>query len=176
MTDLTERCWIFDTLAVIVERVDFLDPALAGQPDIRERGVRVELRPVQRGQNGSIYSSLALSLDPAVCRIDLLESAPGKADRMHWHPVMINGEPDDRVFDVAMPADPIGWLSARLRDVDSLLDQAGVTDRARHAGAVSAIAAESEEIVTAVRAGLDWARQPWPVVDRNERGMAIPAT
>ena len=36
-----ERLWTFDRLAVTMRRVDFLDPALAGQPGARERGVRV---------------------------------------------------------------------------------------------------------------------------------------
>src|SRR6187402_1645793 len=40
-----ERSWTFDRLAVTMRRVDFLDPALAGQPDARERGVRVEIKP-----------------------------------------------------------------------------------------------------------------------------------
>lgn len=176
MTDLTERSWIFDTVAVTVERVDFLDPALADQPDTRERGVRLELRPVRREASGSVYSSPTLALEPAVCRIDLLESAPGKADRMHWHPVMINGEPDDRVFDEAMPADPIGWLSARLQQVDALLERAGVPNPTRHTGASAAIAAHPDEIIEAARSGLEWARQPWPTVARNARGMAVPAS
>jgi len=41
-----EQAWVFSTLAVTVTTVDFLDPAVAGEPDARERGVRVEVRPV----------------------------------------------------------------------------------------------------------------------------------
>ena len=173
MTGPTERCWLFDTLAVTLARIDFLDPALAGSPDARERGVRVEIRPMDADFRGSVYASPALSLAPAVCRIDLLESAQGVADRMHWHPVMVDGEPGDRTFEPAMPADPAAWLSGRLHEVDALLERSGTTDVGRHRGAVASIKESAEEIVDAARAGLAWAREPWPEVRRDERGMAL---
>lgn len=171
MTEPTERCWLFDTLAVTLARIDFLDPAsAAAQP--RERGVRLEIRPVQADASGSIYSSPGLALAPAVCRIDLLESAPGAADRMHWHPVMTAGEPGARQFDPSMPADPTGWLSDRLREVQALLGMSSMPDIERYADSARSIAEASAEIVDATRDGLDWARRPWPKVARDERGMA----
>lgn len=88
-----ERLWLFDQLAVSVAEIDFLDPALADGGDVRERGVRVEVRQARQLPAGSIYASPALSLSPAIARVDLLESAPGAADRMHWHPAMRAGEP-----------------------------------------------------------------------------------
>ncbi len=157
MTGPTERCWFFGTLAVKLARVDFLDPALAGSPGARERGVRVEIRPWAEDSHGSVYASPALSLGPAVCRIDLLESAPGAADRMHWHPVMVKGEPGDRVFEPAMPADPTAWLSDRLQEVDVLLKRSGMPGGDRHQGAVASIRASAKEIVDAARDGLAWA-------------------
>lgn len=160
------RSWLFETLAVTVERVDFLDPALAGQPDARERGVRVEVRPVRTVRGGSIYASATATVEPAVCRIDLLESRPGAADMMHWHPAMIHGEPGERTFDPAIPADPLGWLEGRLSSVEALL---GATPQTAPAG----LAAGVGEILRAVREGLEWARQPWPEVERDERGMAV---
>lgn len=169
-----ERMWVFETLAVTVARIDFLDPALAGEPEARERGVRVELRPTSPVASGSVYVSPTVTLQPAVCRIDLLESAPGAADRMHWHPVMDAGEPGDRVFDVATPADPLTWLGDRLRHVQDLLEQAGV-DVEAHAADTDAVKHASEEVVAAARDGLRWAREPWPVVRRDERGMATAA-
>lgn len=175
MTTPTERCWLFDTLTVTLARIDFLDPALQVSPNARERGVRLEIRPVRAETGGSVYASPALALSPAVCRIDLLESAPGAADRMHWHPVMAAGEPGDRTFDPAMPADPERWLSDRLGDVEALLAQSGVGDLRRHGAAAAAIAQASDEIVDVARAGLDWARMPWPEVDHDERGMAVQA-
>lgn len=171
MTGPTERCWLFDTLAVTLARIDFLDPA-STVAQARERGVRLEIRAVDADASGSIYSSPGLGLAPAACRIDLLESAPGAADRMHWHPVMTEGEPGDRRFDPSMPADPTGWLSDRLHEVQTLLGMSSLPDIERHRGSTQAIAEASPEIVDAARAGLNWARTPWPSVDRDERGMA----
>ncbi|WP_343899297.1 hypothetical protein, partial [Nocardioides aquaticus] len=125
-----ERVWLLDHLALTLRETDFADPALAGQPGVRERGVRLEVRPVTVTAEGSLYSSPALALAPPVCRVDLLESAPGAADRVHWHPVMHDGEPGERVFDEDLSADPEGWLAARLRDLPSLVAGAPEADRA----------------------------------------------
>jgi hypothetical protein len=168
-----ERMWVFAGLAVSVAEVDFLDPALGESPDVRERGVRVEVRPAEAASAGSVYASPGLTLRPAVCRIDLLESRPGAQDRMHWHPVMHAGDPDDRVFDDALSADPLLWLGQRLRAVDELLATAGGADPALHREDVAAIARAADEIVASARDGLARMRAPWPVVERDERGMAV---
>ena len=167
-----ETAWIFGTLTVTVARIDFLDPAFASQPDTRERGVRIEIRPSASTHVGDIYTSPTVTLRPAVCRMDLLESAPGAADRMHWHPTMDAGDPGDRVFDPAIPADPLGWLAGRLADVPSLLILAGVDDIDRHAESARLVAESAAEIVASARSGLEWARLPWPEVTQDERGMA----
>ena len=73
-----ETAWIGDRLALVAADIDFLDPALVGSPDARERGVRLELRPVGQQHEGSVYASPAVRLAPAVVRIDLLESGPGR--------------------------------------------------------------------------------------------------
>lgn len=174
MTGPTERCWLFDTLAVTLAYVDFLDPALVASPGARERGVRVEIRPMTQDAGGSVYASPTLVLAPAVCRIDLLESAPGAADRMHWHPVMIEGEPGDRAFEPTMPPDPAGWVSNQLQQLDELLKQSGMQNVARHAKATAAIRESAQEIVDAVSSGLVWSSKPWPDVTHDERGMALP--
>jgi hypothetical protein len=151
-----ERVWLFDDLAITVARVDFLDPALAGEPEARERGVRIEVRPLGTATDGSVYASPTRILAPATCRIDLLESAPGAADRMHWHPTMHDGEPGDRTFDADMPAGPVGWLTGYLQGLGS-----------------EAVSASAQEIGAAVDGGLAWARAtPWPDVAHDERGMA----
>lgn len=173
MTGPTERCWLFDSLAVTLARIDFLDPALAGSPEARERGVRVEIRPIEADPGGSIYASPALRLAPAVCRIDLLESAPGAADRMHWHPVMSGGEPGDRTFEPTMSEDPVAWTHERLRHVDVLLERSGNNDVNRHRDAVAAVRLAAPEIAESVRAGLAWAGASWPDVYHDERGMAL---
>ena len=168
-----QTCWLFDTLAVTVERTDFLDPAFASEPDIRERGVRVKIRPVDSHHTGSIYASDKITLQPGLCRIDLLESAPGAANRMHWHPTMTDGEPGDRSFDPAMPADPIEWLAQHLADVTALLAEVGVDGLDRHSESARQVAEHADDIVAAARSGLEWARQPWPDASHNERGMAV---
>ena len=168
--DHMERVWIFDNLAISVLRVDFIDPAVAHEPDARERGVRIEVRPVATNDAGSLYASWTLTVQPGVCRIDLLESAPGAADRMHWHPVMADGEPGQRTFDRAMPPDPVGWVTSFLRDgLGDHLHQAGLTYLDSD---LAAIGNAAEEIGAVVEAGLGWAREPWPDVEHDERGMA----
>jgi hypothetical protein len=152
-----ERVWVFGQLAISVARIDFLDPAVADEPDPRERGVRVEVRPVLSDAVGTIYASPTTALQPAICRIDLLESAPGAADRMHWHPEMHDGEPGDRTFDAGLAADPVGWLTTYLRDLGDPEIEASVP-----------------EIGAAVEEGLAWGRRtPWPDVERDQRGMPV---
>lgn len=167
-----ETAWIGDRLALVAADIDFLDPALLGSPDARERGVRLELRPVGRQDAGSVYSSPQTQLAPAVVRIDLLESAPGRADRMHWHPVMHAGEPGERVFDPAIGADPVGWLRGRLAEVGELLRRAEVADADGYAADADRLAALADEVVARVEAGLARVRQPWPEVRHDERGLA----
>ena len=157
-----ERVWTFDRHAVTVTLVDFADPELSHLPDVRERGVRVELRPVSVRRDGTIYVSDTVTLEPAVVRVDLLESEPHAADRMHWHPTMSLGEPGDRVLDASMGADPVGWLR-------ELLD----TDWRGRIGADPAVYDEClQEISEQVRRILEQARGPWPEVTHDERGVA----
>ena len=170
-----ETAWIYGHLAVTVAEIDFLDPA--GDADARERGVRVELRPVQREYTGSIYVSPVLDLRPAVCRMDLLESAPAAADRMHWHPVMDSGEPGDRTFDEDLPSDPTAWVASHLVDARGILERAGFDDVHRCAADLESLAADVPEIVARIQRGLERARQVWPNVDHDERGLApVPGT
>jgi hypothetical protein len=168
-----ERVWLFDHLAVTVGWIDFLDPALADEPDVRERGVRIEVRQVGSVAGDSIYASPEWTLQPALGRVDFLESAPGAADRMHWHPTMHSGEPGDRTFDAGMPPDPVGWLNTFLGDLGSFLVRSGVRDVDTMAGDLDAVRAAAGEIGTAVSEGLAWARiTPWPDVVRDARGLA----
>ena len=167
-----DAIWSTGALAVTVTDIDFLDPALAGAADARERGVRLEVRIVDEEPAGTVYASRALRLSPAVCRIDLLESAPGAHDRMHWHPVMDAGEPGERVFDPAIGADPQGWLVAVLEDVVGLLRRARVPEPERYAADAGEVAACREEILRRVAAGLERVRRPWPTVTHDTRGQA----
>ena len=171
-----ERVWVFDRLAIAVARIDFLDPKVAHEPDARERGVRIEVRRASSDTEGTIYVSSSVALQPAICRIDLLESAPGAADRMHWHPDMPYGEPGDRTFDADMPADPVGWLTTYLRGLGDFLVRAGVPDVETMTQDLEDIAASAHEIGAAVADGLAWTRTtPWLDLARDERGMPAPA-
>lgn len=168
-----EQAWIFERLAVSVARVDFLDPALANRDEVRERGVRLEIRVVDAISTGSIHASPARHLQPAACRIDLLESAAFAADRMHWHPQMESGEPGDRTFDKSMVDDPLRWLGDQLRRADKLLTRSGVPIDAQMHADIAAVRQVVPDIVAAVCRGLEWARiVPWPDVIRDERGLA----
>ncbi len=168
-----ERAWLFDTLSVTMAEVDFHDPELRDDPDARERGVRVEIRPTTSEMLGTVYVSPTITLHPAICRIDLLESRPGAADRMHWHPVMHSGEPGDRTFEAAMSADPIRWLRHHLRSLEELLRGLHADVAARHAVDSDPVARMADEISDTVRDGLTACRGPWPDVAHDERGMAI---
>ncbi len=101
-----QRAWLFEKFAITVEVIDFLDPALVDHANARERGVRIEVRPSQSTRRGSVYASEAAFLKPAICRIDFLESRPHAADRMHWHPTMLSGEPGDRMMDAEIECRP----------------------------------------------------------------------
>lgn len=168
-----QRAWVFETVGVTAEVVDFSDPALSDWPDVRERGVRLELCPVLARTDGSIYASAERTLLPAVVRIDLLESRPGAADRMHWHPVMVDGEPGDRTFDEDMPADTAEWLLRLLRDVGPRLRAAGLDLDGARSRDVRRIASAAEEITGAAMRDLESTRAPWPVVQRDDRGLAV---
>jgi hypothetical protein len=168
-----ERLWTFDRLAVTMRRVDFFDPALAGQPDARERGVRVEIKPSQTHVWGSVYASDVVTLDRALCRCDFLESGPGKADRMHWHPEMANGEPGNRMFEDGMSADSRGWLTSFLRSrLPDYLNRSG-HDITSYTDDFTEIGDTADEIGRGLDQGLAWAREPWPDVVHDERGMAV---
>ena len=168
-----QRAWLFEKFAITVEVIDFLDPALVDHANARERGVRIEVRPSQSTRRGSVYASDAAFLKPAICRIDLLESRPHAADRMHWHPTMLSGEPGDRTMDAEIGADPVGWLVAHLMSFDGVLVRAGIEDVHAMTADVLAVRAVADEIAGCVASGLDWAREtPWTPVDHDERGLA----
>jgi hypothetical protein len=163
-----------DGLCVTVEDIDFHNPERL--EDGRERGVRVELRTIaEDSEPGSIYASRALDVGRAVCRFDLLESAPGAQDRMHWHPTMTNGEPCTRVFDADLRDDPLAFLGDRLRDGVGLLERCEVERPQRFASDADSLARIAGSVVAEVSASLDRSRrEPWPAVDqRDERGMPV---
>ena len=120
-----------------------------------------------------VYASDIVTLDQAMCRCDFLESGPGKADRMHWHSEMADGEPGDRKFEAGMPTDPRGWLTSFLRSgLADFLSRSG-HDITSYIDDLAEIGDTADEIGRALDEGLSWAREPWPDVAHDERGMAV---
>ncbi|SOE10458.1 hypothetical protein SAMN06272775_1500 [Streptomyces sp. 2323.1] len=161
-------------LCVSVEMLDFVNPNRL--QDGRECGVRLELRLSEPDTlPGSIYASRALSITRGVCRFDLLESAPGAQDRMHWHPEMPNGEGRKRLYDDELARDPMGWLGRQLRDAIGLLKTGGVDAAERFADDARLLARMADDIVADATDTLSRSRRtPWPPVERrDERGMAL---
>ncbi len=167
-----ERLWLFERLAVSVAKIDFLDPALSTAGDVRERGVRIEVRRVGLLPAGSIYASSALSLSPAIVRVDLLESAPGAADRMHWHPAMSDGEPGERTVDPTLSGDPARWLWTFLSKLATATGTQDIAPTDDLSDDLAAITDAAEEIVDHAMEGLAQMRQSWPDVQHDHRGLA----
>jgi len=120
----------FERTGVVLSDLYFVDPdPLEGQ-ESAERGVRLEVRLLARGElQGSIYSAQPIEIGRPVWRVDLLESAdgpPGTFDRTHHHPGLKGWEPGRRVFDKNLSADPVGWLGSRLSDLEGLLEAVGL--------------------------------------------------
>jgi hypothetical protein len=161
-------------LCVSVEDIDFEDP---NRPEYgRELGIRVELRTVHEDTApGSIYASRPLAVSRAVCRFDLLESAPRAQDRMHWHPTMTDGVPCQRVFDTGLRADPTGFVRERLNDAVGLLERCGVQAPQQFAADAKALAGITDAIIADIDSALErLRREPWPPSpERDERGMPL---
>jgi hypothetical protein len=152
----------FESLGMVVGDMYFIDPdPLEGQ-ETPERGVRLELRLVDRDEpQGSIYAGVPITFGRPVWRVDLFgstESPPGTLDRAHHHPRFNGWEPSRRHFVPELSADPLSWLAGQLADPAAVLARAGVdpdeVSRADRAG----LAAAAPEIVAAVKRLLDGVR------------------
>jgi len=152
----------FDRIGVLVSDLYFVDPNPGKGQEGPERGVRLEVRMLERGKlHGSIYSAQPISIDRPIWRADLLESVagpPGSFDRTHHHPAFRGWEPGRRRFVDELTADPLGWVRDRLSDFDGLLEQAGISpDELDPADAVS-LKESVPEILDATRRLLDRVR------------------
>lgn len=152
----------FETLGVVVGDMFFVDPTPLEGQETPERGVRLELRQIDRAEpQGSIYAGVPIAFNRPVWRVDLFgstESPPGTLDRAHHHPRFNGWEPSRRHFVPELSADPLTWLADQLADPDAVLARAGVgadevTDADR-----KGIAASAPEIVAAVKRMLDGVR------------------
>src|ERR1700757_2219331 len=120
----------FETLGVVVGDMFFVDPTPNEGQETPERGVRLELRVVDRAEpHGSIYAGVPISFARPVWRVDLFgstESPPGTLDRAHHHPRFDGWEPGRRHFFPELSADPLFWLADQLADPAAVLARAGV--------------------------------------------------
>ena len=160
----------FDRIGVVVSDLYFVDPNPMPGQEGAERGVRLEVRMIDRGEpRGSIYAARPVVVDRPIWRGDLLESVagpPGSFDRTHHHPTFTGWEPSRRTFVKELSADPLGWIGDRLADLDTLLVEAGLApgdvgpdDAADLRAAVPEIVAAVDRLLTGVRAG-ELARPP----------------
>ncbi|MDP1805622.1 MAG: hypothetical protein Q8K72_10685, partial [Acidimicrobiales bacterium] len=110
----------FEQVAVLVGDLYFVNPRPLEGQEGAERGVRLELRMLERRPlQGGIYSAQPIAVGRPLWRVDLLESVdgpPGSLDRAHHHPAFDGWEPGPRHFDPELSAAPIEWLAAQLAD------------------------------------------------------------
>jgi hypothetical protein len=169
--------WGFRRIGVAASDVYFVDPDPAPGQEGAERGVRVEVRLLQRPPlTGSVYAAQPIVIDRPVWRADLFESVtgpPGSHDRAHHHPHFRGWEPGGRQFDPRLTDDPIGWLAAQLADLPGLLEGAQLDsavaepeDAQELADAAGEIAETVARMLTRVRAG-ELGRAPGSFVDEN---------
>jgi hypothetical protein len=120
----------FETIGVVVSDLYFVDPDPGPGQEGAERGVRLEVRMLERGDlPGSIYSAQPIAVGRPIWRGDLLESVggtPGSHDRTHHHPRFTGWEPGTRQFVEDLSVDPLGWVADYLSDLDGLLAEGGV--------------------------------------------------
>ncbi len=149
----------FERFGVVLCDLYFVDPNPMKGQEGAERGVRLEVRELDRGQlRGSIYSAQPIEVGQPIWRVDLLESVdgpPGSFDRTHHHPAFSDWEPGKRVFVAKLSADPIEWLSTQLSDLEGVLDRAGVPVDEVAAADAAALRDSVPEIIDAAQRLLD---------------------
>lgn len=152
----------FESLGVVVGDMYFIDPSPLEGQETPERGVRLELRLVDRAApRGSIYAGVPIAFTRPVWRVDLFgstESPPGTLDRAHHHPRFNGWEPSSRHFVPELSADPLAWLTEQLADPAVILARAGVDADEVTEADTAGLAAAAPEIVAAVQRLLDGVR------------------
>jgi hypothetical protein len=152
----------FERYGVVISDLYFVDPNPGKGQEGPERGVRLELRALDRGDlRGSIYSAQPIAVEQPIWRVDLLESAAGPLgsfDRTHHHPAFRDWEPGKRVFVHELSADPLGWLGARLSDLEGVLRRAGAEPHEADAADAVSLRERVPEILDAVNRLLDGIR------------------
>jgi hypothetical protein len=115
----------FERVGVVVGDLFFVDPKPGPGQEGAERGVRLEVRILERPElRGSIYSAQPIAVAEPVWRADLLETVvgtPGSHDRTHHHPRVRGWEPGRRAWDDELAVDPVAWVGRQLEDLDALV-------------------------------------------------------
>lgn len=114
--------FVFERIAVVVQ--PWWEPM---EPP--ERGARVEVRLLAgEPRRGSPSAAQRIVVDTPLWRADLFDqttSPSGNLLSAHFHPRFDGVEPCERVWDDAIRADPLGWLTAQLTDLPTLVDRSG---------------------------------------------------
>lgn len=117
--------FFFERVGVMVGDLYFVDPDPGVGQEGAERGVRLEVRLVERPPlPGTVYSAQPIVVDEPLWRADLLETvdgAFGTFDRTHHHPRFRAWEPGDREYEQTMSADPLAFVADQLSDLDGLV-------------------------------------------------------
>jgi hypothetical protein len=120
----------FERVGVLASDMYIVLPTPEPGQDGAERGVRLELRMLERGDLlGSPYSARPIEVGRPVWRVDLLEAVdgpPGSLNRAHHHPAFQGWEPGKRVFDADLTASPVQWVGEQLANLEGLLESAGI--------------------------------------------------
>jgi hypothetical protein len=144
----------FERVGVLASDMYIVLPAPLPGQDGAERGVRLELRLLERGDLvGSPYSARPIEVGRPVWRVDLLEAVdgpPGSLNRAHHHPAFRGWEPGKRVFDADLTARPVQWVGEQLANLEGLLERAGVPADETTAADAKAIRDCLPEIMDAV--------------------------
>jgi hypothetical protein len=144
----------FDAVAVVIGDLYLLDP---GETHGAERGVRLEIRLIERElSQDALFAAAPVTLGRPLWRADLLEAVdhPGTLDRAHHHTEFADWEPSEREF-TDMAGDPVGWVTARLGNLDGVLGPAGpraAADADRVRQAVPEVRAAIERLLGGIRA------------------------
>jgi hypothetical protein len=147
--------FVFERVGVMVGDLYFVDPEPGEGQDGAERGVRLEVRLVERPPlPGTVYSAQPILVDEPIWRADLLETADGAFgtfNRTHHHPHFRAWEPGDRQYEEMMSADPLAFVAAQLSDLDGLVAGTDIDPERIHPDDTRQLRDAVPEILDAVR-------------------------